>query len=192
MLRNSILFLSALFLPLLAFANGGIKEIAEGKYVVNVSMSPISPYVGDRQQMLIAVSDIPGNLIAKDIRMDVSLTLQNTETGKEETVVRQTDVLAHSGVLPLEYTYAKAGIYILVVKFRLPDEPKHTYEPDDFHIEAKEKCPAGSASSEQKTACQTATAHVETDSTPLIIAVILGMAAGAMFTSFAWFISKRS
>ncbi|MBI1813272.1 hypothetical protein HY285_04160 [Candidatus Peregrinibacteria bacterium] len=123
----------------MASANGGIKEIAEGKYVVNVSMSPIAPYVGDTQHMLIAVSDIPGNLIAKDIRMDVSLTYENSQSGKDEIVTAQNNVLAHSGVLPFDYTYKSAGIYKLLVKFRLPDEPNHTYEPDDFHIEAKEK-----------------------------------------------------
>ena len=136
---NVLLLMGALLIPLMASANGGIKEIAESKYVVNVSMSPIAPYVGDPQHLLIAVSDIPGNLIAKDIRMDVSLTLENTQTGKDETVVDQKDALARSGVLPFDYTYRQAGIYKLLVKFRLPDEPNHTYEPDDFHIEAKDK-----------------------------------------------------
>lgn len=173
---NVLVLIGALFLPFMASANGGIKEIAESKYVVNVSMAPIAPYVGDTQQMLIAVSNIPGNLITKDIRMDVSLTLENTQTGKDESVVQETDVLAHKGVLPLDYTYKKAGIYRLLVKFRLPDEPKHTYEPDDFHIEAKEKCPAGSCGSEQNNGA----------------AVFFGMAAGATFTSFAWFISRRT
>ena len=177
-----------LILPSMASANGGIKEIAESKYVVNVSMSPIAPYVGDTQHLLIAVSDIPGNLIAKDIQMDVSLTLENTQTGKDETVVDQKDALARSGVLPFDYTYKEAGIYKLLVKFRLPAEPNHTYEPDDFHIEAKEKCPAGSCS-----IVKSDQSNVQsTDSTALIVAVLFGMAAGAIFTSFAWFISKRS
>lgn len=143
---NVLLLIGTLFFPLVVSANGGIKEIAEGKYVVNVSMSPIAPYVGDTQQMLIAVSDIPGNLVAKDISMDVSLVYENTQNGKEETVVQRTNVSAQKGVLPFTYTYKKAGIYQLHVKFRLPDAPSHTYEPDDFHIEAKEKYAAPSSS----------------------------------------------
>ena len=136
---NALLLIGALFLPVIVSANGGIKEIAESKYVVNVSMAPIAPYVGDMQQNLIAVSDIPGNLIAKDISMDLTFIYENTQTGKEETVLEQTNLMAKRGVLPFTYTYKKAGVYQLHVKFRLPDEPNHTYEPDDFHIEVKEK-----------------------------------------------------
>lgn len=131
MWRSSLLFIGLIF-PFVAYANGGIKEVAEGKYIVNLSAAPIAPYVGEKQSMLLGFADIYGNLIEKDISVDLTLKYQHIP------IVEQKDLTAETGVLPFEYTYEKPGLYELFVAFRLPDEPGHTYRPEDFMIDVKE------------------------------------------------------
>lgn len=131
MWRSSLLFIGLIF-PFVAYANGGIKEVAEGKYIVNLSAAPIAPFVGEKQSMLIGFADIFGNLIQKDIGVDLTLKYQH------EPIVEQKGLTAETGVLPFEYTYSKPGLYELFVAFRLPDEPDHTYMPEDFMIDVKE------------------------------------------------------
>lgn len=134
-----LLFLGMLLLPFAASANGGIKEVAEGKYMVNLSAAPIAPYIGEKQSMLLSFADIFGNLIEKDISVDLSLHYE------QRPVFSQENLLAKNGVLPFEYTYENPGLYELFVAFRLPDEPDHTYMPEDFLIEVKEKYGSRSA-----------------------------------------------
>lgn len=120
-------------LPFAVSANGGIKEVAEGKYMVNLSAAPIAPYVGEKQSMLLGFADIFGNLIEKDISVDLTLKYQH------ETLLEQKNLIADNGVLPFQYTYEEPGLYELFVAFRLPDELEHTYMPEDFMIDVKEK-----------------------------------------------------
>lgn len=132
MWRSSILLIGFL-LPLAVSANGGIKEIAEGKYMVNLSAAPIAPFIGEKQSMLLGFADIYGNLIQKDISVDLTLKYQH------QTLLEQKNLTADNGVLPFQYTYEKPGIYELFVAFRLPDEPDHTYMPEDFMIDVKDR-----------------------------------------------------
>ena len=131
--RSLLILILGLLLPLVASANGGIKEVAEGKYMVNLSAAPIAPFVGEKQSMLLGFADIYGNLIQKDISVDLTLKYQ------QETLLEQKNLTAENGVLPFQYTYDKPGLYELFVAFRLPDEPDHTYMPEDFMIDVKER-----------------------------------------------------
>lgn len=132
MWKSSILLIGFL-LPLAVSANGGIKEVAEGKYMVNLSAAPIAPFIGEKQSMLLGFADIYGNLIQKDISVDLTLKYQH------ETLVEQKNLTADNGVLPFQYVYEKPGLYELFVAFRLPDEPDHTYMPEDFMIDVKDR-----------------------------------------------------
>lgn len=129
----SILLAAPLIQPSVANANGGIKEVAEGKYIVNLSAAPIAPYIGEKQSMIIGFTDIFGNLIQKDIGVDLTLKYN------QEPVVERKNLLAKNGVLPFQHIYEKPGLYELFVAFRLPDEPAHTYMPEDFMIDVKER-----------------------------------------------------
>ena len=128
-----ILALSAVegLLPLATSANGGIKQVAEGKYMVNLSAAPIAPFIGQKQSMLLGFADIYGNLIEQDISVDLSLRYERIP------IFEQKNLVADNGVLPFEYTYDKPGLYELLVAFRMPDEPDHTYMPEDFMIDVK-------------------------------------------------------
>lgn len=134
-MRNGSLLLlfGILLFPFAVSANGGIKEVAEGKYMVNLSAAPIAPYVGEKQSMLLGFADIYGNLVEKDISVDLSLHYE------QRPVFSQKNLLAKNGVLSFDYTYEQPGIYELFVAFQLPDEPDHTYMPEDFLIEVKER-----------------------------------------------------
>lgn len=132
MWRASILLIGFL-LPLAVHANGGIKEVAEGKYIVNLSAAPIAPFIGEKQSMLIGFADIRGNLIQKDISVDLILKYGH------EPVMERKNLLAENGVLPFQFIYEKPGVYELVVAFRLPDKLNHTYMPEDFMIDVKER-----------------------------------------------------
>lgn len=130
--KGSILLVGFL-LPLVVHANGGIKEVAEGKYMVNLSAAPIAPFVGEKQSMLIGFADIYGNPIEKDISVDLTLKYQRIP------IAERKNLTAENGVLPFQYTYEKPGLYELFVAFRLPDQPDHTYMPEDFMVDVKEK-----------------------------------------------------
>lgn len=133
-MRGSSLFFSlALLIPFVASANGGIKEVVEGKYIVNLSAAPIAPYVDEKQSMLIGFADIYGNLIEKNISVDLTLKYEHLP------ILEEKNLTAENGVFPFQYTYEKPGLYELFVTFRLPDEPDHTYMPEDFVIDVKEK-----------------------------------------------------
>lgn len=132
MWKHSLLLIGFL-LPLAVSANGGIKEVAEGKYMVNLSAAPIAPYVGEKQSMLLGFADIYGNLIQKDISVDLTVKYQR------EPLVEKKNLTAENGVLQFQYIYEKPGLYELFVAFRLPDEPDHTYMLEDFMIDVKER-----------------------------------------------------
>jgi|GEM_PF-4533442 len=131
--KTVLLLLLLFFTPLSTAANGGMQKVAEGKYIVNVSAAPIAPYVGETQKLLIGFADISGTLIEKDFSVDLALHF------KGKTILDQKNLLAKNGILPFDYTYRQPGIYELFVRFRLPDEPNHTYTPEDFLIDVKEK-----------------------------------------------------
>jgi len=123
------------FFPFFAFANGGNIRIAEGKYLVNISSSPVTPIAGKKVAMLISFADVQKNeLIAQDIR--VWIEIRNKATQK--VLFPPTEFLAERGVLEFSFTYPEAGLHELFIRFEKPDEPGKVYESEDFLVDVQE------------------------------------------------------
>ena len=117
-----------------ALADGGNQKVVEGKYIVNISSSPIAPFQGEKQAMLISFADISNRLIKEDIAVDLRLSRK-----LGQTVFEKKGLVAEGGILPFEYIYNEPGLYELFVTFYLPQDPKKAHQPEDFLIEVKPK-----------------------------------------------------
>lgn len=138
-MKTSFFFLIALLTIFLASgyasANGGNIRIAQGKYLVNISSSPVTPVAGEKVAMLISFADIAKNeLLAQDIRVWIEIRLKATE----EVIFSQQEFLAQGGVLEFTFTYPEAGLQELFVRFEKPDEPGKIYETEDFLVDVQE------------------------------------------------------
>lgn len=117
------------------FANGGDIRIAEGKYLVNISSSPVTPVAGQKVAMLISFGDVVTNeLLVQDLHVWIEIRLKVTE----EVIFPQQEFRAERGVLEFPFIYLKPGLHELFVRFEKPDEPGKIYESEDFLVDVQE------------------------------------------------------
>lgn len=116
-------------------ANGGDVRIAEGRYVVNISKTPLTPVAGKLQKMLISFGDLVEDaLVDQDIRVWIEIR----KSGVRDALFPKQEFIAAGGVLNFSFTYPTAGLHELFVTFEKPDEPGKIYEPEDFLIDVQE------------------------------------------------------
>lgn len=117
-----------------ASANGGNIRIAEGKYIVNISSSPVTPVSGEKVEMLISFADVQKNeLLPQDLRVWIEIRLKSTE----EIIFPEQEFRAERGILDFDFTYPKTVLHEFFVRFEKPDEPGKIYETEDFLVDVQ-------------------------------------------------------
>lgn len=115
----------------LALAHGGDQRVVERAYIVHFTGLPLSPLVGEAQQGTLALSDLEGNFLSVAFTADLEIRRNDVPLWSLH------DAVATGGLLSFSSVYPEEGTYELFVTFRLPDDPEHVYEPDDFMIQAR-------------------------------------------------------
>lgn len=132
------LLLALFFAPFLVFANGGNIRLAEGRYLVNISSSPVTPVAGEETQMLISFASIQDNtLLGEDLRTWIEIRRKVND----EVIFPEKEFRADRGVLDFDFTYPKSGLYELFVRFEKPDELGKIYETEDFLVDVQNPRP---------------------------------------------------
>jgi hypothetical protein len=126
----------ALFLSLtpIASSNGGNIRLAEGKYLVNISSSPVTPVAGEKTAMLISFADIATN---KPLSQPLRASIEIRKKVNQEVVFPSTEYPVEGGILEFSFTYPEPQLYELFVRFEKSDEPGKIYEPEDFLVDVQ-------------------------------------------------------
>lgn len=116
------------------FANGGNIRLAEGRYLVNISSSPVTPVAGEKVEMLVSFASIEDNTL---LREDLRTWVEIRRKVNDEVIFPEKEFRAERGVLDFDFTYPESGLYELFVRFEKPDEPGKIYETEDFLVDVQ-------------------------------------------------------
>lgn len=131
----AIPLLTGLVVPSLLLANGGDQRIVEGKYLINLSRAPFTPYAGVKTSMVVSFADIQKDaLIAEPLMVKVRITKLNGGATVYESKERKME----GGVLSFPYTFAEPGLHEIFFDFAFASSPQKIYSPPDFLLDVQE------------------------------------------------------
>lgn len=116
-----------------AFANAGFQRVVDGKYVVQLSISPLAPFEDEKAQMVFSFSDIQG----KSLTQSFTAKFKFLALGDEKVLFETDEDTIEKGLFPLEYTFADPGFYRAEASFYFPDVKDKIYTAE-FPLEVKE------------------------------------------------------
>jgi len=129
-----LLFGIILLFPVLATAHSNItlKQVVDGTYIVHLTAVPVSPFPGETQKNVLAISDIQERLISQDFEASVTV---NKYEGEE--IYSKTGLKGEGGLLPFKVTYPEEGLYEIFITFRYPSGVGE-YSPEHFVIQVRD------------------------------------------------------
>lgn len=138
-----------LFIPRLAYANGGDQRVVEKKYLINLSRAPFTPRVSIKTSFLASFLDIQaGTLIKEDIIVRLRIAkLGGSGSDKRTFIYEQDNIVVKGGVLESSYSFSDPGLHEIFFDFAFASNPDTIFEAPDFLIDVQpnqNEQPAGS------------------------------------------------
>ena len=133
--------------PILLFANGGDQRVVDGKYLINLSRAPFTPYTGEEVAFLASFVDLSKNkLISEDLIVDVRIAkLEAVGADKQVFLFEKEKVVVNRGILELSYTFTEDGLHEIFFDFAFSSKPEEVYEAPDFLLDVQ-RPPSGANS----------------------------------------------
>ena len=118
-------------------ANGGDQRVVDGKYLINLSRAPFTPYPGDKVAFLASFVDIEKNkLISEDLTVTVRIAkLGGSGTEKRTFLFEKEKIPVKGGILELPFIFTESGLHEIFFDFVFDSNPQKIYEAPDFLID---------------------------------------------------------
>ena len=125
-------------MPVISLANGGDQRIVDrGKYLINLSRAPFTPWVGVKTSFVVSFFDVGANrLISEDLTVRVRISKLGDAT-KGNFIFDQENIVVKGGVLEFSFTFKEAVLHEIFFDFAFASNPEKVYNAPDFLIDVQ-------------------------------------------------------